>query len=101
MGFAEDVVRAAISVNKPSDKQRILDFVIKAAELRSAGYEIDAVKMALTAYDPATSDPSVVLAFLEAYAGIAELGFQPAEIQNALVKKNNNKVDAIEYLMGS
>ncbi|KAI8929431.1 hypothetical protein BC831DRAFT_443582 [Entophlyctis helioformis] len=97
MGFMPDILVRAMRVNGADDKL-VLDYAIRATDFANAGYDLDAIDMALAAH---RDDPDGVAAFLQAFAGVAELGFPPERIRDALVAKKNSKVDAIEFLMSN
>ncbi|KAJ8325706.1 hypothetical protein QVD99_001437 [Batrachochytrium dendrobatidis] len=113
MGFDSDTVAYAInhyftttdpesfSLQKKGQDlhKKILDFLIGMAELSSAcgtPIPLDVLSMAINQY------PENVIKqaeFSQAFIAVSELGFPPGDVRDALVFKQNNREEAIEYLM--
>ncbi|KND05196.1 uncharacterized protein SPPG_00856 [Spizellomyces punctatus DAOM BR117] len=95
MGFSHEAVERGI-INHARDEKKILDFAIAFEEHRHAGFKGDDIQVAIGLYD---HDIAKERTFLEAYTALAEFGFPRERIREALVMKNNDRDQALDYLM--
>ncbi|TPX59746.1 hypothetical protein SpCBS45565_g07663 [Spizellomyces sp. 'palustris'] len=95
MGFSREAVERGI-INHARDEKKILDFAIAFEEHRQAGFKGEDIQVAIGLYD---HDVAKERNFLEAYTALAEFGFPKERIREALVMKNNDRDQALDYLM--
>jgi hypothetical protein len=96
MGFPSDAVARAVR-HHSTDEKKVVDFSMSFAPLMATGlYAAEDIEIALLLFD---SDFDRSDTFLKGSARLREMGFARADVQEAMLYKNNDEMAAAEWLL--